>query len=86
MQIEHDTLVAAMAAVLERQTSQEDCSGVTTKELCASRAWSRNYALAMIDEGLRRGEIRAVKVWRNSNAGYRARIPGWQLCQNDSNS
>jgi len=86
MQVEHDELIQAISAVLSQHATQDTCDAVTTKELCASLQRSEEYVRHLIDEAIQRNEIRYVRVWRATNAGYRTRVPGWQLCQSDNNS
>ena len=88
MQIEHDALVTAVSAVLSQRDTRDTRDGVTTAELCKSKGWSKEYALALISDAITRGELEPIRVWRQTNAGYRTRVPGWQLrlCPSDSNS
>lgn len=88
MQIEHDELITAVSDVLSQRDTRDTRDGVTTAELCKKMGWSKEYALVLIDDAITRGELESIRVWRNTNAGYRTRVPGWQLrlCPSDSNS
>jgi hypothetical protein len=86
MQIERNELIQAIGDVLEQQAQAATDNAVTTRELRESRGWSEEYTRSMLHEALKRDIIQPVRVWRQTDAGYRTRVPGWQLCQSDSNS
>lgn len=79
MEVDRTVLIAALEEVMREHALHTDNEGMTTAELREAKGLSKDAAQHLITIGLRSNVIRPARVWRNTNPGYRTRVPGWKL-------